>query len=151
MNSSLQNNIKGFFSLASLMTIVLFSYILTYLYKLETTGCKCAEDWRRKYILVFSLLVILISVCDLIVIHLFPKGWEALSKFVSIINKVYLVAAVLFVIFTFQYVMKLKKIKCACSEDVAQDILLIVAIIDTAVLSVFFISVIRTIISGLIR
>jgi hypothetical protein len=116
--------------------IVLFTYILTYVMKLERTGCECAKDWRRDFIVAYSIIVIAFAAYDLavIVFHKDPLSHVGLINMVR--GPILLILGIIFVVATIQYVNRLKREKCACSEDTARLVLFIVAIIDAAVFAV---------------
>lgn len=99
--------------------IVLWGYILSYIVKLEKTGCPCSKDWRRefiKYYLVFMLLLIILRMFEM----------YSPTSMPPILMTLQFVLSVGFVMVVYHYIHDLKQKKCACSESMARDILEIV-------------------------
>ena len=114
-------------TIPALALIALDVYILLYIIKLETIGCDCAMDWRRMYIMFFIAFHVLLMMSMIFL------GTSYSSPFLGIVS---FVASVLFIVFSLQYVHRLKKEKCECSLSRARDVLEIVAIIDAVLLGI---------------
>ena len=129
-NNALQTvpELVGIYRLSAIISIILFVYILTFVYKLEVTGCECAKDWRRTYIVLYSIYFIMHSCVQLVQPH---------SAALYAMTPLTLMAGILFVVFTLQYVHRLKKEKCVCSDEIGRVILYIVAAIDGAVFALY--------------
>jgi hypothetical protein len=112
-----------------LVNIALFGYIISFILKLEQTGCKCSKDWRRDYILFYCIYTIATLATQL----LYPATMKYLAP-------VSMILGLLFIIFTLQYVHELKEKKCLCSDNTGRFVLYLVAIIDAAVFAVAFLS-----------
>jgi len=132
--NELDQLMPGILRIASIISIMLFAYIITFLLKLERTGCKCAMDWRRTYILWYCAYTVALAV-----MMIFNPSNPSISLALAPIT---MVLGLLFIVFTFQYVHKLKSIKCACSEDLARTIMYLIAIIDAAVFAVIGLQII---------
>ena len=94
-------------------------YIIFYLYKLETIGCKCAINWRRIYIMIFFGFNTLLMIANIF----FHKIFFILPKWYF---SIYFILAMLNIIFSLQYLHYLKN--CLCSEDTGKLVLEIVTI-----------------------
>ncbi len=94
-------------------SVGLYIAFLVYLGKLETIGCACALNWRRKFIIAYIAIALALTLATM------------LSK--SFMNPYLLIILVLFriafIIITVQYINILKKDKCECSEHLTRDIL----------------------------
>lgn len=112
--------------------IVIQALIVNYLVRLESTGCECAMDWRRRYIIFFLILTIVYA---FMTFFLEPQD-------IPILQTSMLVMGILNVIFTLQYVHMMKKQKCNCSESIYRDILSIVAIFNAFMYAFLFIMII---------
>ena len=133
----------GVYILSSVIGVLLFSYILTYLKKLETIGCKCALDWKRNYIIFYCIFTISISLIDL---FLLVTRKTQLMNLMMIMVPINIVLSILFVVTTLQYTHRLKREKCNCSEDLGRTIMYIVALVDAAVFAVAFLMILISII-----
>lgn len=139
------NVFKGIYTIASFISILLFAYILNFLWKLEAAGCACAMDWRRDYIMSYMAFMIFFNFFSLILMYTNPS--PILRRMHALMSPVSLVLAILFIVFTFQYVHRLYKEKCQCSEDLGRSILMLVATIDAAVFSVMGLIIVASIIA----
>jgi len=126
---------RGIYALSSFISLLLFAYILNFLVKLESTGCECAMDWRRTYIMFYMSYMLLFNIASLTM--LFSKNPPpVLRRIYAVFSPLSIILGILFVVFTFQYVHRLRKEKCACSEELGRTILTLVAAIDAAVFAV---------------
>lgn len=116
-------------SVSTFETIILFAavlieiYILYWLFRLETTGCLCAMDWRRSFIIFyafFNLLMIVLTISN--------------SDLVVNLSLASMVFAILNIVFTIQYVHRLKKEKCECSESTAREVIYIAAFLQAGLI-----------------
>lgn len=111
------------------IAVVINLLILNYLLKLEKIGCECAMDWKRNYIMFFTVLSILY-------LMIAPVISESAMPFVQ---TVFIVLAVMNMVYVVQYVHRLKKTKCECSESIIREVMFIVAIIN-AILYTFLLT-----------
>lgn len=120
--------LMGIYRLSAIITIILFAYILTFVYKLESTGCECAKDWRKGYIIAYSIYFIA---------HALLQVLSPGSQILYALTPLTFAAGILFVVFTLQYVHRLKNEKCECSNKIGRVILYLVAAIDGAVFALY--------------
>jgi hypothetical protein len=91
----------------------LYIAFLLYLGKLEETGCACALNWRRQFIIAF-IVVALVWTLATVVMTPFK------NVYLAVLLTVFRLA---FIVIAIQYINKLKKDKCECSEHLTRDIL----------------------------
>lgn len=111
--------------LFAIFFVVIQLLIINYLYKLETTGCKCALDWRRNFIMFFLVIAIVNLLVTSFLTHEQIPFIQTLVTVLGLVN----------VIVTLQYVNKLKIEKCECSKSIYREIMMYVAIFDAIVYS----------------
>lgn len=100
-------------TLTKAVEIGLYIAFLIYLDKLEKVGCECALNWRRKFILAFIVVAL---------------AWTVASLVTTPFNNMYLVMGLAFfrlafIVVAIQYVNKLKKDKCECSQEWTRDVM----------------------------
>ena len=103
-----------------LLMTVAYIWILYYLIRLEQTGCACALNWRRDYIMGFIIFIFITQIIAFFTHKKVMAGaWLSGILFVlSIANMVIM----------FQYIHYLKEQKCKCSDDSGKKVMQIVAI-----------------------
>ena len=125
-------NIRNLYFISTIIQVFLFGYILASIYKLEASGCKCAPDWRRTYILVYSAFAVVVAVGELI---LLTSNWKVALGVRSMLNLVTILALIVFTYCAITYANRLKTEKCRCSSDLTNEVLYLVGLINAAVLS----------------
>lgn len=115
-------------AIASVAASVIYAvYIHHYVLRLERIGCACAADFRRAYIQWFTLALIIIGAIN---IALRLTGGElGLTLLSMILSPIMVVATVIYIVFVLQYVNRLRREKCQCSEGMTRAILYIITII----------------------
>lgn len=106
--------------LFGIIFIIIQGLIVNYLVQLEKLGCQCAMDWRRQFIIFYLVLSI---VYTLTTFFIDPASLPLLQTIIVVLG-------IVNVIYTLQYVNKLKKIKCECSESVYRDVMTFIAIFN---------------------
>jgi len=114
--------------LLSLVILIINVFVIIYLDRLEKTGCACAKDWRRMFAFVFLIMSIAYTVFMAVMTFAVPpssvgdtaRHWlrVAIMAFIFVMS----IAAVLNVIFSLQYIHRLRDQKCACSRDLTRDV-----------------------------
>ena len=105
--------------------IIIQGLIVNYLVQLEKIGCECAMDWRKKFIVFFLVFSIVYTASTFFID---PASLPLLQTIV-------VVCGLTNVILTLQYVDKLKKLKCECSESVYRDVMTFIAIFNAILYS----------------
>lgn len=139
--------------LSSIVLIVIYLVIYDYVRKLEAVpvpvppgtqhapvpGCPCSADWRRTYIAWYVIIGILIIVVNAIFLMYEVSG--PIKVVMASVHALYELATLLFVIFAIQYVNRLKREKCQCSETAGRTVLQIVSWFYVAVWALALISI----------
>lgn len=95
------------------IAIVLWFFILYYITNLETAGCKCALDWRQKFIKYYIVYLLLM------IIFMTPNA-------PPILLTIHFIISISFIMIVYHYIHDLKIKKCKCSENVARDVLMFI-------------------------
>lgn len=111
--------------IVGIFLLIIQILIIHYLFRLEKIGCKCAMDWRRSYIIFFLFFSILYAVSVLFIDR----------NTIPVVQTLMTVLGLLNVVLTLQYVHKLKKEKCECSESIYREIMSVVAIFNAILYS----------------
>ena len=112
------------------------SLVVKYLFDLEKTNCECAMDFRRKYIIGFTLYLIIAQAGVL----LYGGNSEAFIRAIfgrniaaqALFSAGVLAAGITNVVFVFQYIDYLKKANCQCSESDYKTLMQVLAGIQAA-------------------
>lgn len=114
------------FIIVSIAWIVLYLVMFDYIRKLENTGCACSADWRRTYIHWYLLAAIFLLLAKVAVASF--GDLFLLSKITGygLVGTLFFLATIGFVVFSIQYVQRLKTEKCKCSEAVGRTVIHIV-------------------------
>lgn len=118
--------LKTPFILTNILMIVVYLIILDYIRKLEATGCDCSKDWRRSFIYWYVAIGTIYVLLQTLVIAIGSQWLTILISLYGMMPLLWFVATVVFVISTLQYVNRLKKEKCMCSEAAGRTVLHIV-------------------------
>lgn len=133
----------GFFALTSVLALAYVAvqiYILNYIFQLEGIGCTCARDFRRTYAQVYIIVSFLVPVLQAaLTAFATPNTAGVLRKVRLAVSLVMMAAGVAYVVFVLQYIARLRRIKCSCSEAVARDVWEAVTYIQAAVMVLFVI------------
>jgi hypothetical protein len=107
----------------SLAMITLNGFFLYYAYDLERTGCRCALDWRREFMVGSLFLFIALGIAELF-------GWSG-NTWVSMIRGVVIIA---YLIITRQFISMIDKKDCDCAETRTYNVLNVVNIVQLVVM-----------------
>ena len=111
-----------------IINILIFSSIIYYLKRLETIGCNCALNFKREYILYFTYFLLLFSVMN------YFFGTNPSYKLFSLYIFVpYVIALIVNIIYTIQYVNEMKRLNCDCSKSFYRELMYILAILNACV------------------
>jgi len=117
-----------------IVTVAVYCYLLYWIWKLEKTGCVCSKNWRRDFIMYWMIIYSFIALLILLV-----KNLYVIILFAS--------CNIAFIVIVFQYVHKLKTIKCECSDGTERKVmeifnyiqlgLIVVSIIGSLIVAVY--------------
>jgi len=100
------------------LVLVLHYAMYTWTEELEKTGCECSNLWHRNIIHWFALVILIVSVFNII---LKLSKIESLSFYTGILDVINFILFVIYVGLIFDYITKLKKLECECSESWKRD------------------------------
>jgi hypothetical protein len=102
----------------SLVVLAYNLFVLHTVQRLESTGCKCALDWRRTFIARYTTFVIawVAGILILGIIQPSVLGSKVMSFMGMIVNIVGLVNLILSV----QYILQLRRDNCKCSASLSR-------------------------------
>ena len=110
---------------AFVFNVIIASCIIYYLKRLETINCKCALNFKHQYIFYFTCINLFFALIN------FAFGTVSIVRFIMLFVSIPLViAAIINIVYTIQYVNELKKNDCACSESFYRELMYILAIIN---------------------
>jgi hypothetical protein len=106
--------------------------IIYYLNHLEKIGCKCSLTFQRNYIYYYTICFFIINVLNL------------LFKKITIlpIQIILLLASIINIAYTIEYVEDMKKQNCKCSESITRDLMFIIAILQICAIIIFILIII---------
>ena len=100
-----------------LISITINFIFLNYLDKLDKMKCLCADNWRKKYIQIYSTILIVSQATILL------SSYTRLARFILKHRKIFLrlvglyqIAGLFYIYTLYSYSKNLKKIDCKCSE-----------------------------------
>lgn len=117
----------GLTFILALAMLIINVFVLVYIDKLEKIGCECAKDWRKTYAYVYLITSIVYGF--LAGVTYTASQTNASSNVLKILSVVMFVgqiilfvAGILYIIFSIQYINKLRDIKCKCSKHLTRDV-----------------------------
>ena len=114
--------------------------IIYYLHHLENIGCKCSLTFQRNYIYYYTITIIIFNLLSIF----FQDKLKNLNfNFLLFLPILIVIAGIINIIYTIEYVNDMKKQNCECSESLIRDLMFIIAILQISA----FILVILTIVS----
>lgn len=128
-------------------SVVYATYVHHYVIRLERIGCDCAVDFRRTYIQWFTLALIAIGITN-IALRL-TGGDLGLAILSMVLSPIMFVATVIYVVFVIQYINRLRREKCLCSEGMARSILYLVTIINVTLACLLALMILFVALTGL--
>lgn len=124
-------------------------YILYYTFMLERIGCACATDFRRTYAQAYIILSFVMYITSGVLTALTNEENEYVMTTVkAVMNGVMFIAGLVYVVFVWQYIAKLRRIKCACSTSLARDVWEVVNYIQIAMICLVIILTVIAMISS---
>ena len=124
--------------ISPIVNLFISGTILYYLYYLEKINCKCSLTFQRNYIYYYTISIFIINAITIF----FQKKLKELSLAILPISIMFLIAGLVNIIYTFEYVNDMKKQNCKCSESIVRDLMFIFAILQSFVIIIFFLTII---------
>lgn len=97
--------------------------IFYYLQHLEKIGCKCSLTFQRKYIYYYTIVIFIVSLISI----LFHGKMNSLSNILLPISILLLIAGIINIVYTFEFIDDMKKQNCKCSDSMIRDLMFIIA------------------------
>jgi len=120
-----------------LINIFISGAILYYLYYLDKLDCKCSLTFQRKYIYYYTILIFIINASSIF----FQKKLIQITSIILPFSIVLLIAGIINIIYTFEYINDMKKTNCKCSESIIRDLMFILSVIQSFVIILFFLTI----------
>jgi len=124
--------------ISPIINLFISGTILYYLYYLEKINCKCSLTFQRNYIYYYTIFIFIINAITVF----FQKKLKDLSLTILPISIILLIAGIVNIMYTFEYVNDMKKQNCKCSESIVRDLMFIFATLQCFVIIVFFLTII---------
>lgn len=96
----------------AILVIVLHYSMYTWTEELEKTGCECSDLWHRNIIHWIALILMII-----IPINILIKIYKIKSHLLIPYSFILVVLQLFYIAMIFDYITKLKKLECECSES----------------------------------
>jgi hypothetical protein len=120
--------IIGFIINIILITLILVLHYAMYTWteELEKTGCECSNLWHRNVIHWFGLVIVILNVIYWLMefFNIDQKIYYrngSLTLFAAPFSSLILILTVSYISIIFDYITKLKKLECHCSESWKRD------------------------------
>lgn len=123
--------------ISPIINLFISGTIIYYLYYLEKINCKCSLTFQRNYIYYYTILIFIINAITIF----FQKKLKEISLAILPISIMLLIAGLVNIIYTFEYVNDMKKQNCKCSESIIRDLMFIFAILQSFVIIIFFLTI----------
>jgi hypothetical protein len=112
----------------SLVSVVVNVFVLVYLDRLERIGCSCSKDWRRGFAFAYLILSVLYTAFTTALTFLVTASGvgDAARHWLMVaflaFTYVMTIMSILYVIFSLQYIHRLRDQKCTCSQHLTRDV-----------------------------
>lgn len=94
------------------LVLVLHYAMYTWTEELEKTGCECSDLWYRNFIHWIALILVIIIPINIVI-----QFYKVKSKLLIPYFFILVVLQISYVAMIFEYITKLKKLECECSES----------------------------------
>jgi magnesium-transporting ATPase (P-type) len=117
INLDTTNIITFIIVLISMIVVLILHYAMyTWTAELEKNGCKCSEIWHRNVIHWIALILLITVFINTLlkIANIKSPMFQAFIIVIAILN-------IFYIAIVFDYITKLKKLECECSEDWKRD------------------------------
>ena len=97
--------------------------IFYYLQHLEKINCKCSLTFQRNYIYYYTIVIFIVSLISII----FQGKMKNLSDVLLPLSILLLIAGIVNIVYTFEFIADMKKQNCDCSKSMIRDLMFIIA------------------------
>jgi len=123
------------------ITLIVSGTILYYLNHLKNIDCKCSLTFQRNYIFYYTIVIFIINLCTIC----FQDKLKELSLVILPISIILLIAGIINIVYTLEYVQDMKKQNCKCSESMIRDLMFIIVILQISVWAIVFFTILTII------
>jgi hypothetical protein len=116
------------------LTLFISGTIIYYLQHLEKIGCKCSLTFQRNYIFYYTIVLFSINLLTIC----FQDRLKNLALFILPFTIFMLIAGIINIVYTIEYVEAMKKQNCKCSDSLIRDLMFIIAILQICVWIIVF-------------
>lgn len=106
----------------SLVVIIIYIIILTYIFQMNSQLCQCASNWKKEFIRYYCFYAILKTV---LIVFFYTSVYQ--NKIFNVYKHIDIILFITFVIITITYINELRKKKCLCSNNWKRKLTLIYA------------------------
>lgn len=124
------------------LTLIISGTILYYLNHLTTIDCKCSLTFQRNYIFYYTIVVFVINLLTIC----FQDKLKKLALVILPISILLVIAGIINIVYTIEYVQDMKKQNCKCSESMIRDLMFIIVILQICVWSIVLLTMLTIII-----
>lgn len=109
--------------IAPTINLCISGTIFYYLQHLEKIGCKCSLTFQRTYIYYYTIAIFIVSLISIF----FKSKLKILSDILLPISILLLIAGIINIVYTFEFIDDMKKQNCDCSKSMIRDLMFIIA------------------------
>ena len=120
-------------SISPIINLLIGGTIIYYLNYLEKIGCKCALTFQRNYIFYYTIAFFTMNLITLF----FQSYYRKISIMLLPVSLTFLIASIINIIYTIEFVEDMKKKNCKCSESKFRDLMFIYAIFQIFAIFIF--------------
>lgn len=120
------------------LSLFISGTIIYYLHHLEKIGCKCSLTFQRNYIFYYTIVIFSINLLTIC----FQDRLKNLALVILPISIIMLIAGIINIVYTIEYIEDMKKQNCKCSKSVIRDLMFIMAILQICVWIIVFLIII---------
>ena len=119
----------------SLIVIIIYIIILTYIFQMNTQLCQCASNWKKEFIRYYCFYAILKTV---LIVFFYTSVYQ--KRIFNVYKYADIILFITFVIITVTYINELRKKKCLCSENWKRKLTLVYAWIGVGMSGLLLVS-----------
>jgi hypothetical protein len=112
--------------------------IIYYLHHLENIGCKCSLTFQRNYIYYYTIVIFIFNLITIF----FQDTLKNLSISLLFLPIIIIIAGIVNIVYTLEYVNDMKKQNCKCSESMIRDLMFIIAILQISAFAIVLLTMI---------
>lgn len=119
----------------SLIVVIIYIIILTYIFQMNSQLCQCASNWKKEFIRYYCFYAILKTV---LIVFFYTSVYQ--KKVFNVYKYADILLFITFVIITVTYINELRKEKCLCSDNWKRKLTLVYAWIGVGMSGLLLVS-----------